>query len=48
MEATGGDTTLHDHEYDDARWFDAQDAPTLLSYRNEAEIAQTAVALLGR
>lgn len=46
MEATGGDVSLHDHEYDDARWFPLSEAPARLAYHNEAEIAQRAVALI--
>ncbi len=46
MEATGGDVSLHDHEYDDARWFPLDDAPYRLAYENEAEIARRAASLL--
>lgn len=46
MEATGGDVSLHDHEYDDARWFPLTDAPTRLAYTNEADIAKRAIALI--
>lgn len=46
MEAAGGDISLHDHEYDDARWFPASEAPSRLAYANEAEIARRAAALI--
>lgn len=48
MEATGGDVTLHDHEYDDARWFLLGDAIQRLTYANEAELARLAEPLIGR
>lgn len=47
MEAIGGDISLHDHEYDDARWFPASEAPAKLAYANEAEIARRAETLIG-
>jgi 8-oxo-dGTP pyrophosphatase MutT (NUDIX family) len=46
MEATGGDVSLHDREYDDARWFPADDVPGRLTYENEAEMLRRAVALI--
>lgn len=46
MEATGGDVSLHDHEYDDAHWFPLSEAPARLAYTNETEIAQRATALI--
>ncbi|MFI5272274.1 MAG: NUDIX hydrolase [Ktedonobacterales bacterium] len=48
MEAAGGDVSLHDHEYDDARWFPLSAAATALAYANEAEIVRTAEARLTR
>lgn len=46
MEATGGDISLHDHEYDDAHWFPLSEVSTRLAYHNEADMAQRAVALI--
>ena len=43
MEATGGDVSLHDHEYDDSRWFPLSEALRLLTHPNEAEILRLAV-----
>lgn len=40
MECTGGDTALHDNEYDVAAWFDAEQAITLMSYPNERDIIE--------
>lgn len=46
MEATGGDVSLHDHEYNDAHWFPLSEVPARLAYHNEADMAQRAVALI--
>jgi len=43
MRQTGGDTSLHDHEFDDVRWFPAQEALKLLTYRNESRILRQAL-----
>ena len=41
----GGDPSLHDHEFDDVRWFPVEDALKLLTYRNEARILRQALDL---
>lgn len=41
MLAEDGDTALHDHEYEEARWFPLSEAKRLLTYPNE-------VALIGK
>ncbi|MGO8951610.1 MAG: NUDIX hydrolase [Ktedonobacterales bacterium] len=43
MEAIGGDTSLHDHEYDDAQWFALDAAAEHLAYANEADILRRAM-----
>jgi len=43
MRQVGGDTSLHDHEFDDVRWFPAQEALKLLTYRNESRILRQAL-----
>ncbi len=48
MEATGGDVSLHDHEYDDARWFPLSVAAAAVAYANEAEIVRKAEAEIPR
>lgn len=48
MEATGGDVTLHDAEYDEARWFALADAMQRLTYVNEAEVVRRARPLIGK
>ena len=46
MEAMGGDVTLHDAEYDEARWFAFADAMTQLTYVNEVEVVRRAAPLI--
>lgn len=48
MEATGGDTSLHDGEYDVVQWFPLGQAPTVMSYPNEARIVEQAARALAR
>ena len=47
MEAIGGDTSLHDAEYEEASWFELTDALKRLAFANEVEILQTAANMLG-
>lgn len=42
MEAVNGDVALHDHEYDDARWFPLAEALERLTYANEADLVRHA------
>lgn len=46
MEAIGGDVALHDHEYDEARWFALSEAMTHLAYVNEKETLRKAEPLI--
>jgi 8-oxo-dGTP pyrophosphatase MutT (NUDIX family) len=52
MEAVGGDTSLHDHEYDVAAWFPIDEAERRLAFANERLVvakARTEIAgLIGR
>jgi hypothetical protein len=41
MEPVGGDLERHDHEFEQVRWVDFADAPTLLTFETER-------ALVGR
>jgi 8-oxo-dGTP pyrophosphatase MutT (NUDIX family) len=43
MEPVGGDVSLHDHEYDDAVWFNLDTATKHLAYANEADILRQAL-----
>ncbi|MBI2885752.1 MAG: NUDIX hydrolase [Chloroflexi bacterium] len=42
MESTGGDTSRHDHEFDEARWFPLEEALEIMSYPNEAAMVRKA------
>ena len=46
LEALGGDVNLHDAEYDEARWFPAREALSRLTFKNEANLLQTALDIL--
>lgn len=47
LRPVGGDPSLHDHEFDDVRWFPAEEAFRLMSYKNEAHILRQALAIAG-
>ena len=42
----GGDPSLHDREFDEVRWFPAQAALKLLTYKNEVSILRQALDLV--
>jgi 8-oxo-dGTP pyrophosphatase MutT (NUDIX family) len=42
MAATGGDTSLHDHEYDRVEWRPVEDAMKTLTFKNEIEMVAKA------
>jgi 8-oxo-dGTP pyrophosphatase MutT (NUDIX family) len=46
LEAIGGDTALHDHEYDLVAWFPLSEACRRLSYQNEVNILYQAEDVL--
>ena len=48
FEAVGGDTALHDHEYDMVEWFPLQEACRRLTYQNEVHILYQAEEMLQR
>jgi 8-oxo-dGTP pyrophosphatase MutT (NUDIX family) len=48
LEAIGGDTALHDHEYDLVQWFPLAEACRRLTYSNEVHILYQAEDLLER
>jgi 8-oxo-dGTP pyrophosphatase MutT (NUDIX family) len=48
MEAVGGDTSLHDHEYDEAAWFPIAEAERRLAFANERLVVSKAAAELAR
>ena len=45
MEATGGDTSRHDHEFDEVEWFPADEALRTLTYANEVKIVKKGLSL---
>ena len=45
MSATGGDTSRHDHEFDEVRWFPVQEALGTMTYGNEAKLVEKGLAL---
>ena len=47
MRHTGGDTSLHDHEVDEARWFPISEAIGKLAFANERRVVEKAQRLLG-
>ena len=48
MSATGGDVSLHDQEFDEARWLLAEEALTTLTYPNEVGIVQKGLAMVSK
>jgi len=46
LEAIGGDTALHDHEYELVQWFPLPEACRRLSYQNEVNILYQAEDVL--
>jgi 8-oxo-dGTP pyrophosphatase MutT (NUDIX family) len=46
MRPTGGDPSLHDHEFDEVRWVPVGEALKIMSYPNEARILRRAVELI--
>ena len=44
MNYIGGDTSDHDHEYDDVEWIEIKEASQRLTHRNEARVLEKAVA----
>lgn len=48
MRSVGGDTSRHDPEYDLVQWFPAEEALSVMTFPNEAEIARQALALIER
>lgn len=48
MLAVGGDTSLHDPEYDRVAWFPVEEALRVMTYPNEVEIVRRAIQLIER
>ena len=46
MEPIGGDLARHDHEFDQVRWIDFDDAPAILTFETERALVAHAADLL--
>jgi len=46
MHPVGGDPSLHDHEFDEVRWFAVQEGLKLLTFQNEARILRMAIEMV--
>ena len=45
MSPIGGDTSMHDNEFDDVKWFPADEALKLMTYGNEAKVVSKGLSL---
>ena len=45
MRPVGGDTSLHDNEFDEVRWFPANKALEILTYKNEVRIVEKGLTM---
>ncbi len=45
MDSVGGDTSLHDNEFDEVRWFSVDDALKTMSYGNEAKVVKKGLSM---
>ena len=48
MAATGGDVSLHDHEFDTVIWVPAKEAVQKLTYENEVRIVQKGLSMVSK
>lgn len=48
MESVGGDTSLHDPEFDVVEWLPAEEALRRLTYANEARVLERALAVIAQ
>lgn len=48
MSATGGDVSLHDHEFDYVEWVPIEAAFDKLTYDNEVQIVQKALSMVAK
>jgi hypothetical protein len=46
MEQIGGDTSLHDAEYDEVRWFPISEAHQRLTYESDSHILRQAEGII--
>ncbi len=48
MEATGGDLSDHDHEFDEVRWFPLGEAEAVMRFATERDIVARALPVAGQ
>ena len=46
MSATGGDVSLHDHEFETVRWFPAGESIDTMTYESEVRIVQKGLSVV--
>ncbi len=46
MRPVGGSTELHDHEFDEVRWFQLEEAPQIMTHATEREVVERAALQL--
>ena len=46
MRPVGGSVELHDHEFDEVRWMQAEEALQLMSYATERQVVERALEML--
>ena len=46
MSATGGDVSLHDQEFDEVRWLQADQAVETMTYQDEVEIVKKGLSVV--
>ncbi len=47
MEATGGNLSNHDHEFDDVRFFSVQEALSVMTFPTERQLVEQALSVAG-
>ena len=47
MEPIGGDLAGHDHEFDQVRWIDFDEAPAMLTFETERALVADAAEIIG-
>jgi 8-oxo-dGTP pyrophosphatase MutT (NUDIX family) len=44
----GGDPSLHDHEFDEVRWFQMEEALEMMTHATERSVVEEAAAIIAR
>lgn len=47
MRPIGGDLAEHDHEFDEVRWFQVEEALAIMTYPTEREVVERSASLMG-